>query len=488
MGSLRRVLVSTAIVYAGKLFGILISAVTLGMIARNLGVEDFGRYSAVLAYSAVVVALADLGIGWLATREMALQRHGAIAALRRYKLVSSIIIIGASLGILPLLGYDPVIERGILTIALYTFFTSLNSLQLGILQGASLIAKTVIADTAGRLVNLVLAWFILYQGLGIDAQLMAVNLVGLTILLINGLVISRADIVRGTFDAAELKKLSRDLLSMPFVTILSYLVYRFDMLILARMAPAEGVGIYSAAYRIIDVAMAVPAILVGTLLPALTQVIHNKKEQSEFTRTFRFGYSVSLFLGGLATVACYTLAHVVIRVIVGQEFVDQATVTLFDIPVTATVVLQLLSAFLFLAFIGSLLSGILLAAKRQTVMIWIAGTALVLSVVGNILTIPHISYAGSALITVGTELLLVVGMMVALGTTGWLRYFWTPLGRAVLAVGVALALFHLLKPGSLGGAVVVACVGYLAVTILLGGKDGKLLRMRFAQYLAVRRP
>lgn len=470
MSVVRSVVSNTVTVYLGKIVGIIISATTLGIIARNLGVEGFGAYSTVLAYSAIVVAVADLGIGWLATREIALGKEDNLKTLATLKIIVTVLVIGGSLAVLPLFSYSLQVQQGVFLVMLFTYLSSMNSLQVGILQGKSRLGKTAIADTVSRVVNLCLAWLISYYGYGVHAQLLALNLVGATIYFINALMIRQAGVVLKGFQLKGLGLLKKDLLTMPAVVVLSFMVYRIDMLILANLAPSLDVGIYAAAYRIIDVVIAIPAILVGTLLPVFTQAIHDDNPE-QLQRIFRFGYNITIFLGGLATVACFSLASLAVRVIVGPDFIGLATVSLYQIPITSIVVLQILSFFLFLSFIGSLLSGVILAAKRQTIMIWVGIVGLLITVIGNSILIPRISYAGSALLTVFTEVCIVICMLISMRGTGWLREFWVPFGRTVLVTFLAFLVVLMLPTLGLWSSVL-GMLAYCGLSLLfLSGRD-----------------
>jgi O-antigen/teichoic acid export membrane protein len=476
MSKLKNVAVNTAIVYSGKLVGILISTVTLGIVARYLGVEQYGDYAAVLAYSAVVVAVADLGIGWLTTREIALGHEGQLRFLRSLKIMASVVAIAASVLILPILHYRPSVTLGIFLIILYTYVTSLNSLQVGILQGHSSLGKTVYADTAGRLVNLVLAYIIAQQDGGLVALFLALNVVGVTVYIINAVMIRTVTSPIKGFTLQGIGAFRYDLITMPLVSAISYLVYRVDMLILARLASPVDVGIYAAAYRIIDVAVAVPAILVGTLLPLFTQVIHGE-DLEERGRIFRFGYSSTFFVGGLAATVCVVAAQPVIHIVMGSAYLSHATQHFYGVPITAVQVLQILGVFLYFSFVGSLLSGLILAAKRQHAMIIIGAVGLVITVGGNVLLISHYSYVASAFLTVFTEMCLVIGMILSLIKTGWLRDFWWPGIRSLIATSTAILSYtYVMRETSLASSIVVAVAVYGGVALLLGKQEREVVR------------
>jgi O-antigen/teichoic acid export membrane protein len=119
--SMRRVARNTAYMLAGeagvKLFGFAFTV----FVVRRLGADDFGRYSAALAFVAVFAALTDLGTSQLSIREMARspQRAGAwIADLMALRVVLSLVTLGVLPALAQALGEDAEMVAGIFVASL----------------------------------------------------------------------------------------------------------------------------------------------------------------------------------------------------------------------------------------------------------------------------------------------------------------------------------------------------------------------------------
>lgn len=474
MASLRGVAYTTGAVYVGKALGIVISTVTLGVITRYLGVEQFGNYATVLAFSAVVVSVTDLGIGWVVARELAVGNREVLGPIKTIKYLVTIGVVILTVLAAPFLGYTGQVEQGIAWIGLFTALTAINSLQVGILQGLFSLGKTVYADTLGRLVGLLCAWVVMHYDLGIIGLFIGLNLIGLTTYVINAGIIRSLGIGGEPFSLKGLGRYRYDLVTMPAVAALSFIVYKVDTLILARMVGPVDVGIYGAGYRILDVAMAIPSIFVGTLAPLLSKVLQGNDEQ-ERRRVFQFSFSGIAFLAGLSGLLGFLFADLAIGVVAGKSFQEAATVSYHGHPITSVTVLQILSIYLFLAFIGSFFSAVLLAAKRNGALLVTGLSGLIVTVTGNLMLIPHYSYLASAILTIVTEVVMISGMAIALVATGWLKGITFALARSLLVTVVTsylmLTVFH---PLPVILRIFLAVVIYGVGVILLGKEEREM--------------
>src|SRR6266545_5872019 len=70
------------------------------LIVRNLGAEDYGQYAAVLAFGAMFVFLADLGLSPYAVREVARWRDASDGAERVSALFGNLLLLRFLLAVL----------------------------------------------------------------------------------------------------------------------------------------------------------------------------------------------------------------------------------------------------------------------------------------------------------------------------------------------------------------------------------------------------
>lgn len=66
----KKIGINTLLSSTGRVIGIIVSFITIRLIAENLGVEGFGNYSTIFAYLLAIQAFADFGLNTLLTREL----------------------------------------------------------------------------------------------------------------------------------------------------------------------------------------------------------------------------------------------------------------------------------------------------------------------------------------------------------------------------------------------------------------------------------
>ncbi|MFH0714650.1 MAG: flippase [Candidatus Diapherotrites archaeon] len=121
MNSTKRFALNTSYVLGASLFQKILGLVLVALIARSLNVENFGIYSAALAFAGTFIFITDLGINNYITRELAQKRRNASEILSEIvglKLVLSIIAVGVIVGAAWLLGYSTLLQMAVFLAAL----------------------------------------------------------------------------------------------------------------------------------------------------------------------------------------------------------------------------------------------------------------------------------------------------------------------------------------------------------------------------------
>lgn len=410
MSTLRRAAYNALVLYLGKAIGIGLSTITLAMTMRYLGVERFGDFSAVVSFAAIVVSVTDLGLTWIVSRELAQEREDGLNTLASFKLLFSALSVVAALVLVPFIGFAPFVRQGIYIAGLYMFFVAANNLQIALLQGKSQLDKTAYGDVIARVANLVLVWWIVRHDYGYAAIVATLVTTSVAVLACNQYFIRKLELPPFRFTLQGIRKYRKEILQMAAYATLGFLVYKVDMVILARMRPSFDVGIYAAAYRILDVAMAVPSIMIGALYPVLSHAAVSDDAAYRFRVRRHTLTAVSVF-ALVTAAAAYIFAPLAIRIVAGGSFAVAGSVMWSGQLVTASTVFRILSVFLFFAYFGSYLNALLIAQKRQGVNIAANALGLAVNVTGNILLIPAYSYLACAVLTVVTQAVVMVPLL-----------------------------------------------------------------------------
>ncbi len=440
-----------------------ISLVIVGLLTRTLGPAGYGQYSLILAYLFVVMALADLGLYTFLVREIS--KTGAdekfIASnILSLRLVSVVGFLGLGVLVSLLLPYSGEIRLGILIAGIFAVFSSLVQVLTGVFQKYLKLYYVSLADVLGRGFQLLLVVMAARLGLGFLAFVWIVAVSELIHFLIV-FVFARGLVKVGIelnfrYWGQTLKESLPIAVSLVFVL----LYFKMDTVLLSVLKPAYDVGVYSAAYKVLETVIFLPAIYVGLLMPMLSR--QAGENHQEFVKIFRRGFDALSVFALPAMAYLFLRADDIIRIVGGAQFGQ------------SVVVLQILSIAIMLIFFGNLGGNALVALglQKKGVGIYLAGA--VFNIGANLILIPRYSFLAAAWTTVLTELLVTVGMFWLIKkqtqTTVSGKVFW----RAALATLITVGVIH---PLHLNLAfATIASLAYFPILALLGGAGRQVIR------------
>ena len=441
---------NTVMVVAARMLSkVLVLAVVL-IVIRTMGDENYGRFTSLVVYSALVSIVADLGLRPLFTREVAKHRTRLtpyLNSILSLKLVLSvpvlvILFVAVRIGLPTLVDY--VIPTFLLLISqsfanqLRATFYAVGKLRY---EAYAIIGETVVLFVATIAVALLRLpwWFYLYS---YAASYLFTCIFAAVVTAV------RFD-HRFRFDLnwPRLGMLARESLPFGLTFIISTLYFKIDVPILKFFTTFAAVGIYSAAYKYLEAVVFVPQTLMDPIYPSLSMLATDSRDR----------------LIGAAIKSYKLLAVVGVPVSLGM-IVFARPIIEYSIPgfEAAIPVLQVLSLGVLFIFLNNVFLYTLNAMGRQSDSTRLAVMSLVFNVVLNLILIPLPNpyvggYMGAAWSTVLTEVVLFLG--------GWFL-----LRRHLFALPVLSSLKGVLPAGVLAGlgmgAVVLGLGGHLRVYVL----------------------
>lgn len=450
-----------------------ISLVIVGILTRTLGPTGYGHYSLIFAYLFVVTALADLGLYTVLVREISLSgaaEKNITSNIFTLRLVA--VVLFSLFGVLVslFLPYPSQVRLGILVASLFAVFSSLVQVLTGIFQKYLKLYYVSLADVVARGLQLILVMTAvrLKAELVIFIWIVAISEL-VHFLLVYGF--SRKLIRVGLkLDFDYWAKILRTALPIALSLVFTLLYFKLDTVLLSLMKPASDVGIYSVAYKILEVVIFLPAIYVGLVMPVLSR--HAFENRPEFIRTFRRSFD-TLAIFAIPTMAyLFFQAEDIIRIISGSGFPQ------------SVLVLQILSGAVMLIFFGNLGGNALVALDLQKKGMWIYFSGAAFNIATNLALIPKYTYLATAWTTMLTELLITLAMF-------WLIKKETqvsPLpGVFLKAVGAAAITAAVVHPLNLDLALATSLsLIYIPILFLMGGFTVENLRAAF--YSKIRDP
>ncbi len=194
---------------------------------------------------------------------------------------------------------------------------------------------------------------------------------------------------------------------MGISAIIVFAYFKLDTILLSILKTSADVGIYNAAYKVVENIAFFPAMFVGLVMPIMSRYIFHEREKFEKVadKTFKVFFILAVPL----VIGIFFLAKDIIRLIGGAGFEESVRVLR---------ILSLATAFL---FFGNFFTNVIIAGSRQKKLIIILFFCAIFNIGLNLLLIPRFSYNGAAITSSLTEFLVVV----LSGAACWrlLKYF-----------------------------------------------------------------
>ncbi|MCA9365075.1 MAG: flippase [Candidatus Moranbacteria bacterium] len=433
MAIARKIAYNIVISSTTKILSTAIALVSIGLITRHLGKDGFGEYATVLAFFSFFMAISDFGLHTVAAREISRKdaneekTMGNVFTLRL--IISSIFLLLSPI-IVMLLPYQNDVKTAIVLIAVAFFFSSNYIVLNGIFQKNIAMDRVAIVEFVGKLIQIAIIIIAVMKGWGMIAIVssitatMVFNFCAVFFLSRKFLKFSLK------IDLPYWKTFLAQSIPMGISTLIVFSYLKMDTIILSFMKTSTEVGLYNAAYKIIDTLVFFPAMVVGLVLPLLSRHIFTNKEKFEEigNKTIKIFAvcTIPLMIGTLF------LAEDIITIIGGPDFVASANA------------LRILILALGAIFFGHFFNYVLLAANLQKRLMIALGCIAVFNITTNLLVIPTYSYMGAAVTSLITETLVVIVTVVIvikkIGYTPKIEKFGAMVFSSICMAGVLFLL------------------------------------------------
>ena len=396
MAVARKIAYNVAFNSVVKVFSTILALVGIGFITRYLGKEGFGDYAIVLAFFSFFTHLADLGLYSVTTREISridADEKKIIGNIISLRVLSSLAVFLLALVIIKFLPYPQEVQKGILIAAAAFVFSSGYMVLNGIFQKNLVMYKVATVEFVGKIIQ---TGFIIMAVI-MDWGFMAIIIALLIYMVFNFVIVfflSRRYVkFSPEIDFSYWRKFLKESMPMGISVFITFLYFKLDTIMLSVIKTNADVGIYSAAYKIIENITFFPAMIAGLVLPLISRHIFSNKDKFEdiSNKTFKvfFLLVVPLIVGTMF------LSEGVINLIGGAGFEESANV------------LRVLVFALAFIFFGHFFNNILLVGNLQKKLMVALAFCAVFNITANLILIPRYSYAGAAITSVFTEMLVV---------------------------------------------------------------------------------
>lgn len=422
-------------------------------VARRLGAEEFGVFSAAQGIAAMAAIAGDLGLNLLVTREVAAHRGDAprlVGNLITIKLILSVLVLGIVAGLGRLDSFTD-IARPLLLMGVFMVFWSGLEFVSSVFCGFERMEWETALKGSGRLLMVLFGVGALLGGKGLHGLLIGMSLgPGLVLAATLALVRLRAPHYRPRWEGAVLRRAAADALALSVLTVMVTLFVRVDIFLLEYLRGDHvEIGNYGAAVRVIDALGGVALLFSSALYPMYADLYRTRREALVVLGQGAMRLMALIALPVVAVGAAG--ASLLVQLLYGPAYAESAgalVILLLQVP----------------AFFANMqLSSLIIAAGRQRTLAVISGGVLLFNVLLGLFLIPRYGIAGAAWSTVLTETLLLAlmsGLVLPRAVAlGFPRFLWR---FALAGAGMAAVLW------SLGPAAPWLGAG-LAVALYFGG-------------------
>ena len=395
-----KVAYNTIIQFISKVIATGLGLIAIAVITRDLGQEGFGEYTTAMTFLSFFGIIADLGLT-LVTVQM-ISRPGVneqkmLSNLLSLRLVSALIFLGLAPVIVLFFPYSANIKLAVTIATASFFFIALNQILVGLFQKYLRLDKVSIAEVANRLVLLVGVIISIKFEFGLNGIMLSTVIASAVNFLLLFAFSRRISRIKLCFDFALWQEIIS--LSWPLaLTITLNLIYLKADTFLLSIIPRQSelgiiaeVGIYGAAYKVIDVVITFPFMFAGIILPIIT-LAWAKERQTDFKRVMQKSFDAMLILAFPMIVGTILLAKEIMVLVAGKDFAASGPA------------LQILILSAGAIFMGIMFSHAVIAINKQKQIISAYLFVALSSLLIYLVVIPRFSYFGAAWATLYSEI------------------------------------------------------------------------------------
>jgi O-antigen/teichoic acid export membrane protein len=436
---------------------ILLTAATVPLMTRHLGVADFGRFVTASSVVMIVAGVTEFGLSAVGTREYALagpaERRRLLANLLGLRTALTLVGLALAALLMELGGYRSVIVGGmlvsgfglILLNAQQTYSIALTAqLEWGISSGFELINAVVVA--AGTVLLVV-----------IGAQLFPFFFVSVAssaaALLAAAIYLRRRVSLLPLFELRSWRVTLRDTLPFAAAATVAILYPRVGLIVVSSLSSAHQTGYYSTAFKVVEVIGGTAGLIASSAFPIFARAGRDDHRRLRYAT------------GGVATTALIVGTYVTLSLVVAAPFVIKVLGGAAFAP--AVPVLRLQALALLGGFMAATWSYTLLSLRMHGALLRVTLAALATSIVLSAALVPSLGARGASIASAACEFLVAGGYLHALARSHReLVPSLAALPRVALAAAVGTAALLVPVPSIAQWAI--ASAAYVALVLAQG--------------------
>jgi O-antigen/teichoic acid export membrane protein len=453
-----------AVRVVGFAIGVLVSLGTATILVRYLGVSTFGRFVTVTSLIALVGGVTEAGIHLFGIREFVARsesdRRQLMANLLGLRLTLTLIGIGCAAGFALVVGYAQVLVVGALLTGVGLLVQVTADVLSIPLQAELRLGRVTVVDLSRRLVALALIAILALLGAGLLPFLAVSIASGMAALALLAWMVRSLTRIKVSFGWEVWRELFADTLPYAVAASIGAIYFYVTVIVMSLIASATQTGFFATSFRVTQVVITVPVLLLTAVFPIMSREPH--EEKPGVADMVGNVFTVAVICGVWMSIAVALGAGPIIDVIAGAQGKGAASV------------LRIQGLVLTLSFISTSSGLGLISLRRFRPMIVTSSSALLLNVALGLALIPAFGARGGAWADVITEALVAIVFTAVLMRAVPRHGITASVAPPVLLASALSATVLLLPIGSIAR-VIAATLIYFGVLLRIGAIPNEII-------------
>lgn len=390
----RRIIKNSLANYAATAFDVLTNLVSIGLLTRYLGINDFGKYAFIVVFADIFKVAAGMGVPAIVVREIARDKehtqkiYASAFLLHIFLSLITLLVMTVSIN---LISSSEVVKIGVTLCAVAVVLELFSKLFSAVFQAYEKMEYDAYQTIFAKSIYVISIICVVKFGYGLIGVFLALVFTFASECIFGFCMVSRRFLrlrLKGNCD--QWKYLLREAYPIGIKRILRRLSYRIDTLVLAAMKSSVEVGLFHGVYKIIQSLMFLAEGVTKSIFPIFSRYSNTSKTslQHGYEKSFKFLILIGLPFG----IFFSYFSKPVITLILGKAFVD------------ATPVLQIFGWVLALMFLSNLMEQMLIVGGKQVYTMLATIVSLCINFALDIILIPKMSCVGAGFATLTSEI------------------------------------------------------------------------------------
>jgi O-antigen/teichoic acid export membrane protein len=422
-----RVTISVLSGYGNTLLISLLGALATRLITVHVGPTNYGLFVTSLTFVTSVMLFTDLGITAIMGRDIAKTPHNAADILGQnlgFRLTLSVFIIPLVVIVGLILYKAPSLRWTLVLFAVSVPFNAIQAISLGYYVAS---IRNYVASGVAFLQQVLFVGGVaiaIPNGFGIigcaTSYLVATAVSGIAAYFI----VRRELRFKPLFNLRSWREVFARSASLGAIQVINLLYLKADTLLLSKMTKPRAVGLYGVAYSFINFIVVAPSLILTSVMPLMATSTGER-----FGKILRRTEHSLAVLGAAAVMLTVLFAPQAIDILSGHRYLGASTA------------LRLLGLSCYFSFLNTALGFAAVACNRHHRLVAVSAIGLVLNVALNIVLIPTWGINGSALATLISEFISLVGVRFIFAKDVGTKVSLTRVSLRPVVVGAVVTLF-----------------------------------------------